>query len=158
METQQRVVYTNGKDQDFIVLCQQLDEYLNELVGGEQQRTQYLQYNTLAEIHDVILIYVAGIPVAGGSFKFYEAQVAEVKRVFVRPEYRGQGIAQTLMLALEEQAREQGYKKLILETGVPLVAAIGLYQKLGYQIIENYGQYQGMKESICMAKELNGKC
>jgi len=156
MEEQMKVVYTDGKDQDFIELCQLLDDNLNEIVGGEKQRAQYLQYNTLADIHDVILIYADGIPVASGSFKFYEPQVAEVKRVFVRSEYRGKGIAQALMLALEEKAREKGFVKLILETGAPLVAAIALYQKLGYQIIDNYGQYQEMKDSICMHKEILG--
>lgn len=51
-------------------------------------------------------------------------------------------------------AREQGYRYLILESGEPLVAAMALYRKLGYEIIPNYGQYKDMPDSICMKKKL----
>jgi len=53
---------------------------------------------------------------------------------------------------VEERAKNKGFYTLILETGAPLVEAIGLYNKIGYKIIKNYGQYKCMKESICMQK------
>ncbi|MCX7709926.1 MAG: GNAT family N-acetyltransferase [Clostridia bacterium] len=148
------IVYTDGTNKDFIALCQMLDANLNEIVGGEKQRKQYAQYNTLKDIHDAILIYIDEMPVACASFKFYDEHAAEVKRVFVRKEYRGKGISKQLMRVLEERARNKGYSKLILETGSLLVEAIGLYNKLGYKVIENYGQYKEMKESICMEKKI----
>ncbi len=43
---------------------------------------------------------------------------------------------------------------MVLETGKPLLAAAGLYHKMGYKIIDNYGQYKDMKDSICMEKAL----
>lgn len=63
-------------------------------------------------------------------------------------------ISKTLMSMLEERARGQGYKYLILESGELLVAAMALYAKLGYKVIPNYGQYKYMPESICMRKKL----
>ena len=148
------IQYANGNDQDFIRLCQMLDENLNELVGGEAQRKEYNQYNKLDQIHDVILIYDNDTPIACGAFKYYAEGVAEVKRVFVRKEFRGKGIARLLMQQLEDKAREQDYDSLILETGKPLEAAIGLYSALGYQVIDNYGQYKNMPLSICMMKDI----
>lgn len=149
-----KLVYTNGEDKDFIMLCELLDENLNMAVGGEKQRAQYIQYNKLDHIHDVFLLYDNEIPVACASFKRYDQSTAEVKRVFVRNEYRRQGLSKYLMKQIEEKAKEQGYQSLILETGKPLAEAIGLYLRIGYQIIDNYGQYKDLKESVCMRKEL----
>jgi len=147
-------VITNGENKDFIMLCQKLDNNLNEIVGGEKQRNQYVQYNTLKDIHDVVLLYDNDYPIACASFKVYDEGVAEIKRVFLQKDYRGQGLSKELMNQLEIRAKIQGFRKLILETGKPLVEAMGLYQKLGYKTIDNYGQYQNMSESICMCKDI----
>ena len=80
---------------------------------------------------------------------------AEVKRVLIRQEYREKGISKTLMELLENSAKKQGYRYLILKSGEPLVAAMALYRKIGYKVIPNYGQYKDMPDSICMRKELD---
>nr|WP_294488597.1 GNAT family N-acetyltransferase [uncultured Anaerosporobacter sp.] len=148
------LVYTDGCNIDFINLCNQLDDNLNEIVGGEKQRLQYIQYNSLADIHDVIVLYADEKPVGCASFKEYESGIAEIKRVFVHDAYRGLGLSKQLMHAIEQKAIQQCYKELILETGAVLVAAMGLYQSLGFHVIPNYGQYADMKESVCMRKHL----
>ena len=147
-------IYTDGRNDDFVMLCHKLDEYLNEIVGGEKQRKEYVQYNALEDIHDVILIYDDKRPIACAGFKLYDGDIAEVKRVFLIAEYRGKGISKLLMSALEDKAKRQGYSSLILETGKPLTSAMGLYQKIGYRIVDNYGQYKDMRESICMRKDI----
>ena len=149
-----RFEYTDGCSKDFIELCHGLDAFLNELVGGEENRSEYIQYNKLDDIHDVVIAYDNDIPAGCASFKKYDDENAEVKRVFVKKEYRGQGISNELMKMLEERAREKGFKYLILESGEPLVAAMVLYRKIGYKVIPNYGQYINMKESVCMKKKL----
>lgn len=58
------------------------------------------------------------------------------------------------MELLENAAREKGYRYLILESGEPLISAMALYRKIGYEIIPNYGQYKDMKDSVCMRKRL----
>jgi len=147
-------IYTDGCNQDFIELCHLLDNHLNEIAGGERNRAQYIQYNTLEDVHDVVLAYNDNVPVGCASFKFYKNGVAEVKRVFIKEEFRGKGISKELMRLLEKRAIEKGFCKLILETGEPLFEAMGLYNQLGYLITENYGQYKDLKESICMQKSL----
>lgn len=149
-----RFEYTDGCNQNFIELCYGLDDFLNELVGGEENRAEYVQYNKLDDIHDVIVAYDCKIPVGCASFKKYDNECAEVKRVFIKKEYRGQGISNKLMELLEKSAKEKGFKYFILESGEPLVAAMALYRKIGYKVIPNYGQYKNMADSICMKKEL----
>lgn len=149
-----RFVDTDGSNQDFIRLCRELDAYLNELVGGEENRAQYLPYNQLAGIHDVVLAYDGDRPVGGAGFQRYDAECAEVKRVYVRKEYRGQGISKEIMKKLEQKAKRKGFSFFVLESGEPLVEAMALYRKIGFQVIPNYGQYQDMPDSICMKKKL----
>ena len=145
---------TNGKNKDFIELCHGLDDFLNELVGGEENRAKYIPYNTLNDIHDVIVVYDGDIPVGCVSFKRYNAECAEVKRVFIKEEYRGRGISKELMELLEERGKGCGYTYFILESGEPLEAAMALYRSIGYEVIPNYGQYKDMPDSICMRKKL----
>lgn len=149
-----KFVYTDGFNADFIELCHCLDNFLNELVGGEENRAEYIPYNQLDYIHNVIIAYDDDIPVGCASFKKYDEECAEVKRVFIKQEYRGKGISNILMKLLENEAKEQGYRYLILESGEPLIAAMALYRKIGYEVIPNYGQYKDMPYSVCMKKKL----
>ena len=149
-----RFTHTDGANKDFIHLCHELDDFLNDLVGGEANRAAYIPYNRLDDIHDVIIAYDGNVPIGCASFKRYDNDSAEVKRVFIKPAYRGRGISKALMDLLEKTARQQGYHSFVLESGEPLVAAMALYRKIGYQVIPNYGQYRDMHDSICMRKIL----
>jgi putative acetyltransferase len=154
MKENMKLLYTNGENKDFVMLCHLLDDNLNELVGGEKQRKEYKQYNKLDAIHDVFVAYDNETPVGCAAFKLYQDGIAEVKRVFVRKDYRGRGLSKLLMEQIEKKAQERGYRSLILETGKPMKEAIGLYSKIGYQVIENYGQYINMPLSVCMRKDI----
>lgn len=149
-----QLIVTEGTDERFKHLCSKLDDYLNMIVGGEQQRTQYTKYNQLDSIHDVVLIIEDDKAVGCGSFKKYDDQTAELKRVYVSEEYRGKRYGRVILEQLESIAKNKGYKSLILETGRPLEQAKNLYTNMGYKIIDNYGQYVDMKDSICMEKIL----
>ncbi|MBI3234928.1 MAG: GNAT family N-acetyltransferase, partial [Bacteroidetes bacterium] len=100
----------------------------------------------------VVLAYINDIPVGCGAIKQYDEQTMEVKRTFVSPEYRKQGIASTVLLELEHWSKELGYNKCILETGKKQLEAIQLYHKNDYQVIPNYGQYIGVESSVCFEK------
>lgn len=83
-----RFEYTDGRSHDFIALCRELDAFLNECAGGEENRAEYVPYNRLDDIHDVVIAYDGDIPVGCAAFKKYDGECAEVKRVFVKQEYR----------------------------------------------------------------------
>lgn len=148
-------VWTDGQNADFQALCSMLDDFLNDAVGGEKQRAQYNQYNALADIHDVLVAYDGQRAVGCAAFKRYNTDTAELKRVFIRAAYRGRGISKQLLRMLESRAAEKGFSSLILETGRMLAAAAGLYQSIGYRVIDNYGPYANLPDSVCMKKQLN---
>ena len=152
--TQLEFKETDGEDIDFAMLCGHLDEALDELVGGRAQRSQYNQYNKRDQIHHVIVVYQNGQPVGCGGFKMYDEEHAELKRIYTTPSCRGIGLGTEIVRRLEAKAKILGYRWCILETGTPLKAAHHVYQKLGYQVIPNYGPYVGMELSICMKRKL----
>ncbi len=78
----------------------------------------------------------------------------EIKRMFVTPEVRGLGVADALIVALEEGARSLGAVRLVLHTGERQLAAIRTYRRHGFTPIEVYGPYVDMPESLCFAKPL----
>lgn len=146
-----KLLKTNSNHPDFQKLTQLFDEYLVEIDGDEKDF--FAQYNQIY-IDNVIVCYEDEIAVGCGAFKEYEPTVAEIKRMFVLPEKRGKGIASTVLKALEIWAKEKGFQHAILETSNQLTNAISLYQKSGYEVIPNYGQYIDVESSVCMKKIL----
>ena len=97
------------------------------------------------------------VAVACGAIRPLEGDVAEVKRMFVRQEHRGQGFSKQMLLALEDAAISLGYSSLRLETGDRQQAAIGLYEKAGFYRCELFGIYIGNEHSVCFEKYLSPK-
>jgi putative acetyltransferase len=143
---------TNSENQDFRRLLIFLDQYLSEKDGDDH--AFYAQYNKLDTIKEVIVAYKDGVAAGCGAIKQYANGIAEVKRMYVHPEYRRQGIASQVLIDLEEWAKELHYESLILETGKKQTEAIQLYKNCGYVVIENYGQYAGVEDSLCLQKQL----
>lgn len=143
---------TNSSNPDFRSLTMLLDKELYDKYGDLQ--SQYDRYNHIIDINTVVIAYRDQIAVGCGCFKQIDDTSAELKRMFVKAEERGQGIASSILAELELWAKESGFAHSILETGDKQHEAIALYQKIGYVIIPNYGQYSGMASSICMRKEL----
>jgi GNAT superfamily N-acetyltransferase len=85
-----------------------------------------------------LVIYANGKPVAGGGLKRDDDGVAEIKRMYVVPDARRQGLGRRLLEALEERARELGYARIRLDTGERQPHAQAMYQRAGYHPIENY--------------------
>ena len=144
---------TNSTNPDFRSLITQLDNELNERYGELMQST-YDQHNHIIDIDTAVIAYSNGQPAGCACFKKYDDTSAEIKRMFVKHTERRRGIAYKILSELELWAKERGFKDTILETGDKQHEAIALYQKLGYAITENYGQYSDLETSICMRKEL----
>jgi GNAT superfamily N-acetyltransferase len=100
-----------------------------------------------------VVALVAGEPVACGGIRIIEPGTAEVKRMFVDPSRRGNGIAARVLEALEARAGALGATRFVLETGTRQDAAIALYTRAGYARIDPFGEYVATPEtSVCMAK------
>ncbi|MDP9076605.1 MAG: GNAT family N-acetyltransferase [Bacteroidota bacterium] len=143
---------TNSDDPDFLNLVVALDKDLHSRYGAQQ--AFFNQFNKLTHINNVVVAYADGVPIGCAGFKEYEPGTVEIKRMFVGGSLRGKGIAGQILTELEIWAAELGYKTSILETANKQHEAIRLYQKCGYQITENYGDYIGVEISICMRKRI----
>ncbi|HEY5690433.1 MAG TPA: GNAT family N-acetyltransferase [Cyclobacteriaceae bacterium] len=146
------IIKTDASHRDFVALVDLLDQELAERDG--EMHAYYHQFNEISRIKFAIITYKDGIPVGCGALKEFEKDTQEVKRMYVLPEMRGQGIASGILKELEHWAMKQGYKKCILETGKNQPEAIELYKKSGYKIIANYGQYISIENSVCFEKLL----
>jgi ribosomal protein S18 acetylase RimI-like enzyme len=75
--------------------------------------------------------------------------------MYVDPSARGQGIGRALLDALEREARMLGVTRIVLETGTRLIAAIRMYEGMGYARIPLFGEYLSSPEtSLCFGKSV----
>ena len=95
-----------------------------------------------------------GRAAACGGVCRIDATCAELKRMYVTPEVRGLGFGRRLLEALEDEARQLGYTRVVLETGVRQPEALGLYASAGYEQIPCYSAYAAQATSRCFEKML----
>ena len=143
---------THSENPDFKKLVVELDAILKILDG--EDHVFYADLNQTAVLNEVLIAFENNAPVGCGAFRTYSENTVEIKRMYVPELYRNKGIASKILAELEAWAKELGNTKCILETGIMQVEAIGLYPKNGYEIIENYGNYKGVANSICFGKTI----
>jgi GNAT superfamily N-acetyltransferase len=99
---------------------------------------------------------LAGVPVACGAIRVLDEERAEVKRMYVDPSTRGLKIGAAVLQRLEAEARRLGATELVLETGTRQLAAIGLYEKSGFEPTPLWGEYLNSPgTSLCYRKSLS---
>jgi putative acetyltransferase len=101
-----------------------------------------------------LVVYDGEEPVGCGAFRRLASDTAELKRMYVVPSRRRQGVGLALIEALERQARAEDLVRLVLETGLRQPEAVGLYRRAGFTTIPAFGAYAGSQHSLCMSKEL----
>jgi GNAT superfamily N-acetyltransferase len=146
------IVRTDTESADFLNLVKLLDADLR--IRDGEDHAFYAQFNKTDKLKNCVVAYLDKEPVGSGALRPLTEDAMEVKRMFVQPAYRSRGIAGEILKALENWAAELNYKACMLETGKNQPEAIRLYQKSGYSIIPNYGQYEHIENSVCMKKEL----
>lgn len=152
MKDKVRIVKTTSENPDFVNLISALDKSLWERYP--ELKSDYWGNNILEINPNVVIVYLEENAVGCGCFKKYDKNTIEIKRMFVSPDVRGMGLAQTILLELEAWASNLGYSFSVLETLYKQKEAIALYQKTGYAIVENYEPYVGLENSICMRKPI----
>src|SRR5688572_30077237 len=153
MNNQLEIKRTNSDDPVFQLLISHLDNELWKELREDQ--ATYDQFNQVGGVQTAVVVYINGKPAAIGCFKVFNEVTVEIKRMFVGKEFRGQGLSKRVLNELEQWAVESGYQYAVLETSVHFKVAQSLYTGAGYEIIENYDQYKGLTESVCMKKKLN---
>lgn len=139
-------VRTTSDDPRFRALTAKLDDELAAIYGEVQK--SYHGYNQFS--CDTVIV----LDGACGCFKRYDDTTAELKRMYVSPALRRQGLAAKVVGECEAWARELGFATMILETGNLQHAAIALYGRLGYEVTPPFGVYAHMPASVCMRKSI----
>ncbi len=147
------IVRTTSDDKDFRQLIAELDKYL-AIVDGPGMHEYYDKHNKVEKNNTVVVAYIVNKPVGCGCFKEYDKNSVEMKRMYVKQEVRGKKIGFAILRELEVWAAEIGYTNSVLETGLRQVEAVHLYKKSGYAVIDNYGPYVGIENSICFLKKI----
>ncbi|MGH9766461.1 MAG: GNAT family N-acetyltransferase [Blastocatellia bacterium] len=134
-------------------LIEQLDGYLTGLYPAESNHL--LPVEALRPPNVTFLVASVDGEVAGcGAFVNQGEDYAEIKRMFVLPEFRGLKLGRRILEELEKHARASGLELARLETGVHQSEALLLYEKAGYQRRGPFGDYSDDPLSIFMEKKL----
>lgn len=138
---------------ELIALITQLDAYQEALYPVESNHAESIE--SLALVTNFAYIAKLEDTIVGCAIlTLPETPYPEIKRVFVNPDYRGHGIASLLMTAILEKAISLKLSNIYLETGIYQPEAVKLYQRLGFELISQFGHYQYDPLSIYMMKSL----
>jgi putative acetyltransferase len=121
---------TNSANPDFRLLVAELDADLRTRNG--EVMDIYDQHNIIEQINTVVIVYVDDVPAGCGCFKKFNADAVEIKRMFVRHNFRGKRLSATILKELEKWALEEG----------------------NYENIPKYEPYVDLPDSICFKKKL----
>jgi GNAT superfamily N-acetyltransferase len=145
---------------DPIALTELAQAFYVELYGGPD-RTPFTADEFTPPRGRFYVGYLEERPVAMGGWRSAPVSApvgathpAEIKRMFVRPDVRHQGLARRLLAALEADARKAGADWMILETGQPQAAAVALYRASGYVDIAPFGFYSAEPDVVSLGKRL----
>jgi putative acetyltransferase len=126
---------------DASALIAELEAHLVPLYPTES-RHGYSIEKLIAEAVAFFVVRDDGTPAGCGGIRIFDSEYGELKRMYVRPQYRGQGFAKLMLDHFADYARSQGVGLLRLETGIYQRAAIGLYERMGFRSIPPFGDYK----------------
>ena len=142
---------------DAQVLTAEVQAEYGRRYGGEGDISPIDLHQFDAPHGHFVMIYVDDVPAAMGGWRIggpAGETDAEIKRMFVRPEFTRRGLARAVLAELERSATEAGITRLVLETGSAQPEAIALYLSSGYVEVPAFGFYADYDDSVHLAKDL----
>jgi len=140
---------------DAILLISELENHLSASYPAES-RHGFSVEKLLAEDVPFFVIRYGGTPAGCGGIKLFGAEYGELKRMYVRPQFRGMGFGKLMIDHLADFALANGVSLLRLETGIYQYAAIALYEGAGFRRIPPFGEYKEDPLSLFFEKSLTG--
>ena len=131
-----------------------IDELSDELqtITGNSGRASFYDKDINNPRSLFVVAMEEDVAVGCGAFRELSVDTAEVKRMFSRK--KSFGVGGRILTYLEEQAKELGFRRFVLETRKCNEIAVSFYQHHGYRVIKNYGKYVEMPEAVCFEKIL----
>ncbi len=136
------IARVTAPNDDARLLVGELEDTLAANYPAEQRHG--LSLDAIFQPH--IRFFVArfgGVPAGCGGVALLDG-FAELKRMYVRPAFRGRGVSKALLCQLESAARDEGYTALTLETGTVQHAALRFYEREGFARCNSFGDYAAM--------------
>ncbi|WP_028064780.1 GNAT family N-acetyltransferase [Solirubrobacter soli] len=137
-------------DPDAAVLRDELEAYVIETYGFDNEPGVKPSVSDTA----IFLVAVDEEPLGCAGLRLLDDGVAELKRMWVRPQARGRGVGRALIAAIEAEATARGVTTMRLETGFLQHEAVALYERVGYRPIACWGAYAGCEDSLCFERHL----
>lgn len=139
---------------DAVALIGELDDHLGALYAVQSRHG----FSVEKLLRDGVKFFVArdgGRPAGCGGVLLVGREYAEVKRMYVRPAFRGRRIGRLMLDHLVEHARQHGLTVIRLETGIHQREAIALYEARGFRKIPPFGPYRDDPVSLCYELQLS---
>ena len=149
------IEYADPKHPEIIALLQQSHALMLSLYSAEENH--FLSVDALCAPH--IRFFGArldGCFVGCGALALMDGY-GELKSMFTDPSARGQGVAKSILAAIEREAKFNGFDRIALETGWLLKEAVALYRRLGFRECGPFGDYSDNPASLFMVKDLAPK-
>jgi putative acetyltransferase len=140
---------------DVTALCAAQQEEMRGRYGGVADIGPTREASMFVEPDGVFVVIRDGVrAIACGGICRFDDTRAELKRMYVVPEARGQGLGRRVLVELEEHARALGYAGIVLETGDRQPESVGLYVSAGFERMPCYPPYSERALSLCFQKQL----
>lgn len=137
---------------DALELLTELDTHLTPHLYPPESRHAFSVEKLLRDGVAFFVTRYDDKPAGCGGLKLFGSEYGEVKRMFVRPNYRGLGLGKAMLDRLAAYTREHQAKVLRLETGIYQIEAVGLYERWGFQRRPPFGEYKEDPLSIYFEK------
>jgi ribosomal protein S18 acetylase RimI-like enzyme len=137
-----RIAAARPDSDDAVALIGELDAHLGSRGYPVDSRHGYSVSKLLQEAAAFFVTICDGAPAGCGGVQLFGDEYAELKRMYVRPAFRGRGLGKAMLRHLASHARERGATVLRLETGRYEDAAIGLYESFGFRARAPFGAYR----------------
>ena len=138
---------------DAVVLITELEAQLEPFYPRESRHGLSVE-RLLAEAVAFFVLRSQGTPAACGGVKLFGSEYGELKRMYVREQFRGLGFGRLMLDHLADYTRAQGVALLRLETGIHQHAAIGMYERTGFYRIPPFGPYTDDPLSVYFEKRI----
>jgi GNAT superfamily N-acetyltransferase len=138
---------------DAMALITELEADLDPLYP-RTSRHGYSVEKLLAHGVSFFVLRADGISAGCGGIELFGTEYGELKRMFVRPQFRGLRFGELLLDHLAKHARDHGVGLLRLETGIHQAAAIRLYERAGFRRIPPFGAYTDDPLSVYLEKQI----
>ena len=128
-------------------LIRELDAYLSPMYPEESQHGYSIEKLVEQKV-EFFVLYHDERPAGCAGIQFFpdpaepSGTYGELKRMYVRDQFRGLGLGKTLLRHIERVAIERGVVSLRLETGIHQPEAIGLYESGGFRRVPPFGEYR----------------